>query len=244
MLSVVCWKWRSPGFRSTYTAEHVHLLRDMVRRHYQAPHRFICITDDATGLDPDVEVVSLWEDFREIPSPHGGGHPSCYVRLKAFAPEMVSVLGERFVSVDLDCVVTGDLTELWNRDEDFVIWRHGPTSRQNGPLSRFNGSMWMLRAGTRPDVWSRFHGAESGREAYRAGYHGSDQGWFQYVMGGDQACWTEAHGVYSYKYQVVAKHHGHLPANARMVFFHGKPDPWEQEPQRRDWVREHYRACA
>jgi hypothetical protein len=166
------------------------------------------------------------------------------VRLKAFAPEMRDVLGARFVSVDLDCVITGDLTSLWDRDEDFVIWRHGPTSRLNGPKSRYNGSMWLMTAGARADVWTRFRGAPSGREAYRAGFHGSDQGWIQYVLGGDEASWTETDGVWSYKYQVVARHGGQLPACARIVFFHGKPDPWDQEPRTRDWVREHYREGA
>lgn len=242
MLSVVCWRWKTPGFRSDYTAERVNIFASMVRRHYHHPHRLICITDDAEGLDSSIEVVPLWDDYRHVPSPHGGGHPSCYVRLKAFAPEMRDILGERFVSVDLDCVITGDLTPLWSRTEDFVIWHHAiPSPGKNGPRNRINGSMWMMTAGARAEVWERFTSAASGVEAYRAGFHGSDQGWMQYVMG-LQAGWTDEDGVYSFKYEVLRNHNGALPENARIVMFHGKPDPWDAEAMRHPWVGRHYRA--
>jgi len=241
VLRIVTWKWRAPGYRTQFSAATVNVLRRAVRRHYDQPHQFVCVTDDPEGLDPDIEVVPLWSDWREIPSPHGAAQPSCYVRLKAFAPEMREVLGDRFVSIDLDAVIVGDLTPLFSRPEPFVIWRHALPGRQtNGPLGRYNGSMWMMTAGARSEVWTQFRGAASGREAYQAGQHGSDQGWMQHVMGPDEAGWTSADGVYSYKYQILATHGGRLPANARIVFFHGKPDPWDPEPQQRAWVREHW----
>jgi hypothetical protein len=240
--SVVCWLWQpAAGYRTAFTATHVNTLRRMVARHYRVPHRFVCLTDDPRGLDDGIEVLPLWADWATVASPHGAQHPSCYRRLKAFAPEM-RALGARFVSLDLDCVVTGDLTALWDREEEFVIWR--PTYRRrglNGPKTRFNGSMWLLTAGSRPEVWTRFRGAASAAEAYRRGYHGSDQGWLQYVLGTGVPGWSEVDGVYSYKFHLLDQHAGELPAHTRIVFFHGKPDCWDAEPQRRAWVQTHYR---
>src|SRR6185369_10690146 len=70
MLSVVCWKWKpSNGYRSAFGPETVNVLRAMVRRHYQKPHRFICVTDDSRGIDPGIEIIPLWDDYAAVPSP-------------------------------------------------------------------------------------------------------------------------------------------------------------------------------
>jgi hypothetical protein len=116
MLAVVCWKWKPKiGYRSTFCAEHVNVLRSMVERHYRKPHQLVCITDDGAGIDPRVRVVPLWQDHARLPSPHGGNNPSCYRRLRAFSAEAAELIGPRFVSVDLDCVITGDMRPVWDR---------------------------------------------------------------------------------------------------------------------------------
>jgi hypothetical protein len=241
VLTVVTWKWATPGYRSTFTAETVNVMRAMVARHYASPHRFVCLTDDATGLDAGIEPVPLWPDYRYVESPHGGGNPACYGRLKAFAPEMRAVLGDRFVSIDLDAVIVGDLAPLWDRPEPLVIWHHHlPRPGRNGPKSKYNGSMWLVATGAHPEVWSRFSDAGKGREAYAAGYHASDQGWIQYVLGDGVPGWTAADGVYSFRYDVLERHAGRLPRNARVVFFHGLPDPWTVRA-RHPWIAEHWR---
>jgi hypothetical protein len=72
VLTVCCWKWKGPAnYRSQFAAEHVNVLARMVARHYAKPHRFVCITDDAEGIDPEIGIVPLWDDFASIPSPHG-----------------------------------------------------------------------------------------------------------------------------------------------------------------------------
>ena len=125
MLSVVCFKWKpKPGYRSTYGPHQVHKLRNMVARHYQKPHRFICVTDDAEGLDAGVEVVPLWDDYADIPNPSFRNGPSCYRRLKVFSRDIGNVLGERFVCIDLDVVISGDLRPLFDRTEDFIAWKN------------------------------------------------------------------------------------------------------------------------
>ena len=235
MLSVVCWKWApAPGYRSTFEAVHVNTLRRMVARHYPSPHRFLCVTDDSRGLDAGIEVVPLWDDHASVPSPHGGHNPSCYRRLRAFSPEIEAVFGPRFVSVDLDTVIVADVRPLWDRPEDFVIW--GETDKR----SWYNGSMWMMTAGARKQVWEKFHPNTSPMTAKLAGKFGSDQGWISYCLGPGEATWTRADGVYSYRVHVAPKGHA-LPTNARMVMFHGKVDPWSYNMDRIPWVKAHYR---
>lgn len=235
-LSVVCWKWASaPGYRSTFGPETVNVLRSMVARNYSDPHRFICVTDDAEGIDPSVEILPPWDDFRDVPSPHGGKNPSCYRRLRMFHPEIGQHFGKRFVSMDLDTVITGDLRPVLNRPEAFVAW--GDTNPRPG--SHYNGSLMLMTAGARSQVWERFDPATSPKLSLRAGCWGSDQGWISYVLGKGEAKWSREDGVYSFRNHLQAARH--LPDNCKIVFFHGKHDPWASDVQAKyPWVREHY----
>jgi hypothetical protein len=235
--SVVLFKWTPrPGYRSTFQPSTVNSAAVMVRRHYPRPIRVICVTDDPSGIDAGIEIVPLWQDFAELPSPHGGNNPSCYRRLRLFHPEIASLLGQRFVSLDLDCVVTGDLSPLWDRPEAFMCW--GDTNSLPG--SHYNGSMVLMTAGARPKVWTEFDPATSPRKALKAGCFGSDQGWLSYCLGPGEARWSTQDGVYSYRNHIKPTSSKALPKDARIVFFHGKQDPWASPANQLDWVRTHY----
>lgn len=235
--SFVCWKWKpQPGYRSEYNAKAVNVLHAMVGRWYPHPHRFICVTDEPEGIDSTVEIVPAWNDFSDLPSPHGRKNPSCYRRLRMFHPDIESVFGKRFVSMDLDIVLTGDVSTLFNRPEDFVAW--GDTNSMPG--SHYNGSLILLTAGTRSKVWTSFDPLKSPGEALKARCFGSDQGFLSYCLGPGEAKWTKADGVYSFRNHIQPRPH-FLPANARLVSFHGRLDPWHAEAQDIPWVRANWR---
>lgn len=250
--SVVCFKWKPfKGYRTHFRSEHVNTLRRMVQRHYPDRHRFICVTDDEEGLDQEVEVVPLWDDFSDLASPHDDPNrrknPSCYRRLKAYRPEISEIFGERFVMVDLDCIITGDLRPLWNRPEDFVIY--GDTNPQPG--SYYNGSMVLMTAGSRRQVWERFDPKTSPQESLKAKCWGSDQGFVSYCLGpkpnglalyhkeGERK-WTREDGVYSWRNHMQGNRRA-LPENAKMVVFHGEEKPWSQDLKDVVWIQRHYR---
>ena len=235
MISVVTFKWRKPGYRTAYTSDHVNTLYSMVARHCSMPFRFICITDDAEGIRSEVECFPLGDYYRDLKNPtFPAWGPNGYPRLPAFSVDFARIAGERFVSLDLDALIISDPAPLWDRPEDFVIYRHGPGGH-------YNGSMWMLRTGSRPQVWEDFDPVRSPKLASAAGNRGSDQGWIQYRLGKDEATWTEKDGVYSYRSDLRCGAR-RLPDDARIVFFWGWPKPWEPEAQRRSpWIQEHYR---
>jgi hypothetical protein len=236
-LAVVCFKWAPPaGYRSTFGPETVNILRAMVRRHYAHPHTFTCITDDPTGIDSDIRILPLWNDYADVPSPHGGRNPSCYRRLKLFSREAADLIGPRLVSIDLDTVIVGDVAPLWNRSDDLVMW--GDTNPLPG--SHYNGSMILHTPGTRTQVWETFHPKTSPMMAKSARCFGSDQGWISYCLGKGEARWTTADGVYSFRNH-LHEYGSVLPANARVTFWHGHHDPWGPVGQSIPWVREHYR---
>jgi len=234
-VSVVCWRWAPrPGYRSTFGPETVNTLRSMVRRHYREDVRFICVTDDAEGLDAGVEVVPDWKDYADLRSPHGGNNPACYRRLRAFHPDIAEVFGPRFVSMDLDCIATGDLGPIFDRDVDFAML--GDTN----PTTHYNGSLLLMNAGARPQVWTQFDPNTSPKESRRAGFFGSDQGWISHCLGGGETKFGRADGIYSFRNDLQDKRG--LPADARLVIFHGRHDPWAPYVQANYlWTGVHYR---
>ena len=244
MISVCCFLWDDPLFKNRdrfrYGIEHVVRLHRSVQKHLTIPHRFLCITDRPQSAFPDgVEAIPLWDDLASL--------GSCYRRLKMFSPEMKDILGERFVSVDIDCVVTGNLDPLFSRPEEFVIWK------DPSPIQPYCGSMFMMTAGSRPQVWTEFS-IEAANEAKRErGYIGSDQAWISTILPGE-AMWTRKDGVFSIRDRAFFAGKVHtftgmlargttrpLPETARIVFFHGKRDPSLVDFQKvLPWIEEHF----
>jgi hypothetical protein len=235
-LTFVTWRWAPVrGYRSAFGPETVNTLRRMVSRHYRAPHRFCCVTDDRKGLHPEIEIIPDEKDFAAVPSPAGGTNPSCYRRLRAFRPDIGAVFGSRFVMMDLDLVITGDLQPLFDRPEDFIIW--GDTN----PNTFYNGSLVLMRAGARSKVWETFNPKTSPIASKAAGHFGSDQGWISHCLGPDEPKWSTEDGVYSFRKHLFGRRGG-LPPNARVVVFHGRNDPWDPVIVRANpWIREHYK---
>jgi hypothetical protein len=235
MMEFVTFKWKpNNGYRSAFGFATVNTMLSMLGRHYQAPFRLTCVTDDAKGISSEVRTIPLWDDWGHLPSPHGHGYPSCYRRLKLFSMEAADIIGPRFACLDLDLVFTADVTHLFADDCDFQIW--GDTAR-NTP---YNGSMWKLRAGARRVVWDSFDPVQSVKKSLALNYIGSDQGWLGACLGPNERKWTIRDGVYSYRNHIQRQGY-QLPANARVVIFHGATDPWSPTAQRLGWVRKHYR---
>lgn len=228
MLKIVCWKWHDPGYRWNrmvrYGPEHVNRLARAVRENLALPHEFVCLTDDDAGIERDlVTVLPVPTRYAEM--------GMCYRRLWLFSREAREALGRRLVQIDLDCVVTGDLTPLFDRAEDFVVWRTGFSDWRNPDI--YCASLLMMTAGAYPHVWDNFDPVEARAVSKRI--VGSDQAWFTHVLGPDMPVWTADDGVLSYRRHF---HGGALPgrrtrlgksleppANCRIVFFHGPFDP-------------------
>ena len=255
MIRIVCWKWSPVGpqwDRVEYTADHVNRFASMVSRHLTLEHEIVCITDDPEGIDPSVRIVPLWDDLREF--------GMCWTRLRVFSPEMRELIGPRFVSIDLDCVITGSLDPLFNIPDSFKAWKnisHGTT---------YCGSMFLMDAGARSEVWDRFSPDEivylkiSPRmkrkasrfihpDAYAAGMRiGSDQAWMSYVLGPGEKMWTRKDGVLSHTDPSLCPDKmgrasvAEPPEGCRIVFFHGAGDPSQARVQmQHPWIVDHWR---
>ena len=227
MLTVVSWFWRQKGNSVPYHPEYVNVWARMVRRNLTIPHRLLCITEDPT----EIETYPLWEDLG-ISNPQWNlTKPQCYRRLKAFSEEMRPILGDRFVSMDIDCVITGNIDDLLSRQEDFIINR-GRTFKNT-----YNGSMWMMNTGARDRVWSEFNGVESVQKASK--WMGSDQAWMRECLGPDEATWGPEDGIDAFIH--LRSNPKWKVGNTRIVFFQVSYKPWSNGAQNIEWIREHWR---
>jgi len=234
-VSIVCWLWSGTGLGDRpYQPAHVNTLRRAIARHLSLPHRFICVADSGEGFDPEVEVFPTPPEaskIGELRTPEGGRFPSCYRRLWNFSPE-ARVLGDRLLCIDIDLVPTQDWAPLFDRTEDFVGWR---PYRDWGQRLRFGGGIYLLRAGSRPHVWTGFKGAESIKVARRAGYRGSDQAWLSFTLGRHEPYYGRDAGIYSIR--DMRGRERDLPQDARLVQFNGPVKPWASPLP---WVKEHW----
>jgi hypothetical protein len=231
MLTVITWLWQQPTGRTKFTAKHVNTWAAMVRRHLTLPHEIACVTD-MQGIDPSIRIIQPPHEFENISLPTWGPkRPQCLRRISMFRPDAADIFGERFVSMDLDCVIGGCLDPMFDRPEDFIMCRGTSDARP------YNGSMLMMTAGARPDVYTDLtpsRAIAAGRE-----YLGSDQAWISYVLGRGEATWTQDDGVSFYEIQ-----HDRVHPDCRVMFFPGHLKPWHLSgPQPQElWITSNYRV--
>lgn len=197
MLHIVTWSWGSK-----YPSHYVERLAAGVRRNLKQEHRFIV----ARPSPQDEHLTHI---------------KGCFARLRMFDPAWQESHGikpgERVVNLDLDLVVTGPLDDLFDRPEDFVILQ-GIHSANPCP---YNGSVWMLRAGYQPDVWTDF--SVDAAAAVPFFEFPEDQAWLAAKIPG-AAAFGPRNGVFGFKkpgWPACDK----LPLGAKIVAFPGARDP-------------------
>lgn len=229
MLTVLTWFWQQP--RGIYRAEHVNIWADMVRHNLSMPHRIACVTELREDIDPTIEIIAPPKDFENVRIPSwGAGKPQCLRRLAMFRRDAGKIFGDRFVCMDLDCVVSGKLDPLFDGEDEFKIFKGTAPSRP------YNGSMMLVRAGARPQLYERF----TVEDATEAGRHfvGSDQAWISYVLGPNEKTWGPADGVNFWERGRP------IPSDTRLMFLPGQFKPWQfVEDGSESWIADRYRRA-
>lgn len=132
---IVCIKWGTK-----YPALYVNRLYAMCARNMARPFRFVCFTDDPTGVRPEVDCLPLPPlDAEVLPSPGKWG------KSRLWAAELGD-LGGPFLFIDLDCVVIGSLDDFFDhgapedvilaRDPAKPLQRIGQTSVYRAPVGK------------------------------------------------------------------------------------------------------------
>jgi len=129
-VNVLCMRWGT-----IYSSDDVNRLAAQVRRHLPRPHRFVCFTDDSTGLDPRIEAMPLPE--LGLPPGHGDTR---WRKLGLFRRDLGgpdAPLTGTALFLDIDLVVVDDLSPFLDLPGDFFIIRDDDLFRKK-PLRKIN----------------------------------------------------------------------------------------------------------
>lgn len=250
MITLVCFRWGDPASGAPYASAHVNALASMLRRQLREPFRLLCITDNPRGLDETVEPVEMPEVCRQLIRETSGNYAKLWLFSRDFA-DLVN--GQRFIYLDLDVVVTGDLSTLYHRDLPLAIGDGMRVRRGFAALKHrirrgywprrcpVNSTILMAQPGFANDLWDDFDPSTSPHEPARAEIRGTDQAWI-YLRARDRLTrLTRDDGIYRAAW--LPKHQPTLPENCRLVAFPGgdQKKPWSQPMrQRYPWIADYY----
>lgn len=241
--TVVCMKWGT-----LYGPGYANRLYAMVRRNTVRPLRFVCFTEDATGLRPEIEVQPL-PPIR-IP-PHHQRFP--WRKMSLWGGTLGDLTGQ-VLFLDLDLLVTGLVDGFFDHapEEDFVVIRNW-TSRGE---AIGNTSCFRLRVGSNAHLLAA---VEADFEGVFAAHRIEQVFLSRHAR--RVAFWPEPWCV-SFKHSLLPAwpwrlfRPARLPPEARIVAFTGKPDihdvlegrwpaPWYKKfyktLRRPEWVAGHWR---
>lgn len=247
MITVCLWHW---GQR--YGSTHLAKMQSMLKRHLSLPHECVAITDRPQDVPAGMRTFDV---KHTIPK----GDSKCIRRMWLYAgPQKKGRpwpgdLGSRLLQLDLDVVLTGDITPLIDRPEAFVIWKGDSTVRTNRPHGwAYNATVMLLTPGARADVFATFDADRKGvtRAANADGWDvttNSDQGIATFLLKNNPpATWTTEDGIYAYR--AISGPDGMkdkgLPEGCKIVSFHGRSGarhPGAKDLQERSpWIQEHW----
>jgi hypothetical protein len=153
--AVACIKWGTK-----FPAVYVNALRRAVRDHLPEPHRFVCVTDDPAGLDPDIDAVP----FPDIGLPRERWRGGSWPKLALFAPGVFAD-DETVLYLDIDVMVTGPLEPFFRaaaarpglhtlREWNPAIYKPLPVAWR--PVRGSQGSVYVWRAGMQRHLFEAF----------------------------------------------------------------------------------------
>ena len=97
--NVICMKWGTK-----FGAEYVNNLYYMVEKNLTIPHRFVCFTDNAEGLDDGIEA-------RPLPELNDDGLPEkAWKKLGLFTEKLADLEGTALF-LDLDIVIRENIDD-------------------------------------------------------------------------------------------------------------------------------------
>ena len=225
-----------------FGADYVNVIFRAVRAHLRLPHRFVCLTNQPEGIDPDVEVMPVPEfGVPEVEWTKRG----CWPKVALFSPGVFAD-DEVVLYLDLDVLVVGDLAPfpelLRDRSAFYTLREWNPALLRALPVAwrpdrGSQGSVYVWRAGEQRHVFADF---TSRVEEVRASYW-SDRFYLPAVAKNPQYLpydWClsfKNHCLTPWPLNLV-RPGARLPQGARIIVFHGKPRPMDvMGPPGRRW---------
>ena len=242
-VNIVTLKW---GER--YGPVFVNRLYRAIGRHLIRPFRFLCFTDDGSGLLPQIEAHPL--PPLDLPERYAR---TTWLKLGLFADGLADMQGDcLFLDLDLLIVDGIDCFFDYRPGQRCIIhnWKLPQQLFKKRP-DVGNSSVFRWRAGTTQFVVDGFL---RDRILERYGFRSPQR--YLTVGIGERHWWPETwvrsfkrHSVASFPLSLLAT--PKLPADTRILVFHGRPDPdealdgyrttrWHRRTRRAPWIADHW----
>jgi len=244
LTNVICIKWGD-----LFGPEYVNRLFSGVRRNLAGGVRFFCMTENADGFHPEIEVLPLpVEPFQTdmdaalaVANRHGAMR-----KVSLFRPGLIRDLDGPVLGFDLDVVITGSLDVLMEVEPGKVAMRHDWIEKRKGRPTG-HGSVFRFDPGRHGFLYDEL-AANTYREVESA--RGSEQRYTSHkAMDRGEFAYLPPEWVVSFKHDCLPLWPSNfwadprLPASARVVCFHGRPKMPEAVAGYRHWLR-NARPCG
>ncbi|MBN9338496.1 MAG: glycosyltransferase, partial [Comamonadaceae bacterium] len=144
---VLCMKWGTK-----YGPEYVNRLYAMVRRHLSGDFNFVCLTDDATGIRPEVQCLPIPPLNLHLKP---GQRDGAWKKLTTFEADLHGLRGTALF-LDVDVVIVGSLDAFFEHPGEFLIIHDYPRFWRFGQRITGNSSVYRFKLGAHADVLEYF----------------------------------------------------------------------------------------
>ena len=219
-VNVLCMKWGS-----LYGPHYVNRLYASARRNLNRQFRFVCFTDDASGIYPEIECLAL-SDVQFSASEEDRR----WLKLGVFKKDLADIEGT-CLFLDLDVVITAPIDEMFDyapgkfciSHDWWMPYKHLRAKLMNHPKIG-NTSVFRFEAGTLDRVLTNF---EENSEQLISQYR-LEQEYVTHMVE-DQIQWWPIEWVRSFRrhcrpafpLNLLVK--PSVPTGAKIIAFHGLP---------------------
>jgi hypothetical protein len=211
--NIVCMKWGTK-----YGPEYVNRLYAMVKRHVAGEFNFICLTDDASGIVPQVSCMPI--PTMKLPEgiPERGWN-----KLASLSSDFGGLEGNALF-LDIDVVIVDSIEPFFEYPGEFlIIHDYKRPWRITG-----NSSVYRFKIRAHKDVLAYF---EANTGAVRESFRNEQAFLTDYLHQQGKVSYWPAAWCPSFKYHSIPRWPTNywleptIPEGARIIIFHGECNP-------------------
>ncbi len=246
-VNVLCMKWGTK-----YDESYVNKLYRMVKRHLTLPFRFVCLTDNPKGIEegieifpiPDIKTFSIErKNFFSKPIRDGA-----WKKLLTFSSPLYDLTGTALF-LDLDLVIVDNIDDFFFPKGDFFIIKDWLKPDVTG-----NSSVYRFEIGKHSEIIDRYIAEE---DKIRGLFRNEQEYLTAYMKEKGILAYWDDDLVKSFKRHCLFPgiqswfRTPRLPEKARIIAFHGYPNPdqalegnggkWFRHIRPAKWVAEHWK---
>jgi len=237
-VNIICMKWGDK-----FPAEYVNKLYAMVERNITLPFRFICFTENNSGIRQEVEIQALPELDLPANIPERG-----WRKLTVFSKNFGGLSGKTLF-LDLDVVIVDNIDDFFTVQGDFLIAH----DKKNPKKMEGNSSVFRFEIGRYPQILSYF---ENNFEQIKHEVR-HEQAYLSREIHklGELEFWDDT-WVPSFKYRCAPSwikswfEAPSIPKGSKIILFHGLPNPpeaikgisgkWYRHIQPSPWIEKYW----